>query len=137
MNDVSRLRLLRFVLLACVVGWAAPVLAVFWKWDSAERALEGLGARPIAYDPMLDYWLRMASGAFTLVGVLFLLAAIYPRKYAVILPWLGWMMLAEGVVLLAHGLRLGLKPFPFYGDVAACFLGGAAILVLRSRARPG
>jgi FtsH-binding integral membrane protein len=135
MNDASRSRLLRIVLLFCGAAWGVSVVGVFLTWESAERALQGLGARPIEYDPMLDYWLRMAAGAFALVGAGFLLAAIYPRKYAVILPWLGWLMLVEGIVLLVHGLRLGLKPFPFYGDVAACFTGGVGILLLRSRAR--
>ena len=131
MSNETRQRLLRVVLLFCSFAWGISVFGVFLNWDSAARALEGLGAKPIAYDPMLDYWLRMASGAFTLVGVGYLLAAINPRKHAVLLPWLGWMMVVEGIVLLVHGGRLGLRPFPFYGDVAACFAGGAAILFLR------
>jgi hypothetical protein len=31
------------------------------------------------------------------------------------------------VILLVHGLRLGLPPFPFYGDTSACFFGGGAV----------
>ena len=77
---------------------------------------------------MLDYWLRMASGAFGLVGFLFLLLAIRPVHYANIIPWFGWLMVCEGVILLFHGLRLHLPPFPFYADTAACFIGGIGIL---------
>jgi len=137
MSNEKRYRLLRIVLLFCALAWGISISGVFLKWDSAANFLEGLGAKPIAYDPMLDYWLRMASGAFALVGGGFLVTAISPRKFAVILPWLGWMMVVEGVVLLAHGLRLGLRPFPFCGDVLACFLGGLGILVLRGAARAG
>jgi len=93
-----------------------------------------MGAKPIAYDPMLDYWLRMAAGAFALVGSGYLLLAISPRKFAVMLPWFGWIMVAEGTVLLAHGLRLGLSPFPFVGDVSASFAGGLGILLLQKSA---
>lgn len=82
-----------------------------------------MGAQSIPHDPMLDYWLRMASGALN------------PRKFAVMLPWFGSIMLVEGAILLVHGLRLGLGPFPFYGDVAACFLGGAGIFALRKAAQ--
>lgn len=81
--------------------------------------------------PMLDYWLRMAAGAFALVGTGYLLLAIFPRKYAVMLPWFGWIMILEGIILLVHGVRLGLGPFPFIGDVSASFAGGLGILTLR------
>ncbi len=98
--------------------------------------LQGLGAKPIAYDPMLDYWLRMASGAFALVGVWFLVMTVWPRKFYAAIPWFGAFMLVEGLILLVHGLRLSLPPSPLYGDVSACLLGGAGILVLARQARP-
>lgn len=131
MSASTRLRLLRLVLFFCAFVWGVSAAGVFMKWDTATAALQGLGAKPIPYDPMLDYWLRMASGAFALVGTGYLLLAIFPRKFAAILPWFGWLMIGEGLVLLVHGLRLQLGPFPFYGDVSACFAGGAGILSLR------
>jgi hypothetical protein len=84
---------------------------------------------------MLDYWLRMAAGAFTLVGTGYLLLALFPRKYSVMLPWFGWIMVVEGFILLIHGWRLELAPFPFWGDVSASFLGGGGILMLQKSAR--
>lgn len=129
-----RLRLLRLILLFCAFVWGVSAFGVFLKWETAVAALQGLGANPIAYDPMLDYWLRMASGAFALVGTGYLLLAIYPRKFAVMLAWFGWIMVVEGLVLLVHGLRLGLPPFPFVGDVAASLAGGFGVLALRRSA---
>ncbi len=136
MSNLTRLRLLRLVLLFCALVWGVPACGVFLKWEAAAGALQGMCAKPISYDPMLDYWLRMASGAFALVGTGYLLLAIYPRKFAVILAWFGWIMVVEGLILLVHGLRLGLAPFPFYGDVAASFTGGLGILLLRNAAAP-
>ena len=101
---------------------------MFLSWSAATDALRGLGAQPIAYDPMLDYWLRMASGAFALVGGWYLVLMIWPQKFAAAIPWFGVLMLAEGCILLFHGIRLSLPPFPFYGDTAACFVGGGGIL---------
>lgn len=134
MSPATRLRLLRLVLCFCALVWGVSAFGVFMKWETAAAALQGMGAKPIAFDPMLDYWLRMASGAFALVGTGYLLLAIFPRKFAAILPWFGWLMIGEGVVLLVHGLRLGLGPFPLLGDVSACFVGGAGILLLRRNA---
>lgn len=106
------------------------------SWPSAAEALEGLGAQPIIYDRMLDYWLRMASGAFALVGVWFLVMMMWPHKFHLAIPWFGGLMLVEGVILLVHGIRLSLPPFPFYCDTAACIVGGGAILYLSRYARP-
>ena len=132
----ARFQLLRGFLGFAAFVWGVSVCGVFSTWDAAANALSGMGAQPIAYDRMLDYWLRMASGAFALIGVGYLLLAINPRKHASVLPWSGWLMIVEGAVLAFHGIRLGLPPFPFYGDIAACFIAGVAILALRKSVAP-
>jgi hypothetical protein len=59
---------LRLFLGFSAIAWGVSVFGVFLSWPSVVNALQGLGAQPIAYDRMLDYWLRMAAGTFTLVG---------------------------------------------------------------------
>lgn len=130
------LRLLRLFLLFSALGWVVCIVGVFASWPQVNNIAQGMGAKPIAYDAMLDYWLRMVCGAFTLVGIWYLVLAFWPCKFAVAIPWFGWLMIAEGVILLVSGLRLGLGPFPFYGDVSACFLGGAGILFFARAAKP-
>jgi hypothetical protein len=117
-----KLRLLRMVLGFAACVWGVSIFGVFLSWSAASEALQELGAKPLAYDPMLDYWLRMAAGAFSLIGGLFLVLMIWPRKYAV-------------VILLVHGLRLELPPLPFYADSAACLAAGGAILLLAPHAK--
>lgn len=134
LSNSARYRLLKIVLLFAAFAWGVSAFGIFTTWDAATQALQGMGAKQIAYDRMLDYWLRMASGAFTLMGVGYLLLAINPRKHASILPWSGWLLVIEGIVLAIHGFRLGLPPFPFYGDIAACFIGGGGILALHKSA---
>lgn len=131
-----RLRLLRLFLGFAAFAWGISVVGVFMSWSAAEHALEGLGAHPIAYDPMLDYWLRMASGAYALIGGWYLVLMIWPQKFHAAIPWFGGLMLVEGLILLVHGLRLSLPPFPFYGDFTACFLDGGGILYLSRYAKP-
>jgi hypothetical protein len=129
------LRLLRLFLGFAAFAWGISVFGVFLSWSAAADVLQGLGAHPIAYDRMLDYWLRMAAGAFTLIGCWYFVLMIWPQRFHVAIPWFGGLMLVEGVVLLVHGLRLSLPPFPFYADTAACFVGGGAILYLSRHLR--
>ena len=129
------LRLLRLFLVFAALGWGVTVVGVFASWPQINDIAQGMGTKPIAYDPMLDYWLRMISGAFALIGLWYLALAIWPRKFAAAIPWFGVLMLVEGVILLGHGLRLGLGPFPFYGDVSAGLLDGAGILYFAKAAK--
>jgi hypothetical protein len=62
-----QLRLLRIFLGFAALAWGVSIVGVFLSWRTASQALQDLGAQPIQYDRMLDYWLRMASGAFGLV----------------------------------------------------------------------
>ena len=126
---MMKLRMLRIFLGLGALTWGAAVPGVFLSWDTAATAMEGFGAKSVEYDKMLDYWLRMASGGFGLIGCFFLLPALRLEKYRAFVPWLGWLAIAEGLVLLVHGVRLNLDPFPFIGDVAACFVSGIGIVV--------
>ena len=128
------LRLLRFFLVFSALGWVVCVVGVFLSWSSFIELLHSLGGPTVAYDRMLDYWLRMTACAYTLIGLLYLLLALQPAKYRVVIPWFGWVMVIEGVVLLHQGIRLALPPFPFYADVAVSFIGGGGILWSAPRA---
>lgn len=127
--------LLRAFLALGAITWGAAAPGVFLSWSFAAGTMESLGAAPIPYDRMLEYWLRMASGAFALVGCIYLLLLLWPQRFREIIPWMGAFGLCEGVILLVYGLRLGLSPWPFYGDVAACFVSGAGILTCWPAAR--
>ena len=130
------LYLLRLFLGFAAFAWGISAVGVFASWPQINDIAQGMGAKPIAYDPMLDYWLRMMAGAFALIGGWYLVLMLWPQNFHAAIPWFGALMLVEGVILLTHGLRLGLGPFPFYGDVSACFLCGAGILFFARAARP-
>jgi len=132
---VFQFRLLRLFLGLAGSAWGISVIGVFLSWPAANDALQNLGARPITYDRMLDYWLRMAAGAFALIGGWYFVLMIWPRKFHAAIPWFGGFLLVEGAILLVHGLRLSLPPFPFYADASACLLLGVAILYLSRYAK--
>lgn len=128
-----RERLLRLILLVAALGWGISILGVVLPWSAATAGLYGLGASEISHDPMLDYWMRMAGGGFSIVGAVFAAILLAPRKYGVLIPLMAWLSLAEGLILLVSGLRLGLPPFPFWGDTAFCIGTGVALLLLQPR----
>ncbi len=75
----------------------------------------------------------MTAGAYTGIGLLFLFAGLKPEKYKNLIILLGILSAAEGIILLVHGLRLGLRPFPFYCDVSFCLFVGISILIVNEK----
>ena len=125
-------RLLKTLLFAAALAWGISIVAIFLPWNIAVNSLQSMGAGQIPNDPMLNYWLRMAAGGFTVVGVIFLLAGIQPDKYRNIIGLMGILMFLDGMIILVSGLNLGLTLFPFWSDAWFCLLAGAAIWFLRN-----
>ena len=100
----------------------------------AMNGLGMLGSGPLPNDPMLDYWLRMAGGGFTMIGALFAAVLFRPKMYANLIPLLAWLSIGEGGILLISGLRLKLPTFPFAGDTTFCFLVGIGLIIVGPRA---
>ncbi len=115
------------------VGWGVSVLGAVLPWSVIEPMLLSMGmSNPVA-DPQIHYWFRMAAGGWTVIGFLFLMAALFPERYENLIPLLAAGSLFEGVVLLIYGLMLNRPAFPFYGDVAYCLVVGAGLLVCRKK----
>lgn len=128
-------RIQKIILLLAAFGWGISILGVFLPWSAAKEGLNGLGAGVIPDDPMLNYWLRMAGGGFSMIGIIFTAILIAPKKYAVIIPLMAYLSIAEGIILLISGLRLGLPPFPFWCDTSFCIGTGAALLLIQPGVR--
>ena len=125
--------ILKLLLLGAGLGWGLTVVGVFLPWEWATEHLEKFGGSDkIPDDVMLNYWMRMASGAFGFVGVFFLLAAWKPYVYKNIIPILAYGSIFEGAILLFYGIKFDLPIFPFGPDVAIALIPGIGILLLKN-----
>jgi len=133
-SKLNKLNLLRIILLGAGLGWGLTIIGVFLPWEWATDHLERFGGSgPIPNDVMLNYWMRMASGAFGFVGMFFILAAWNPHKYYNIIPILAYGSLFEGAILLFYGIKFELSLFPFGPDVAIALIPGIGILLLKDQ----
>ena len=125
----------RIFLLAGAIGWGISILGVLLPWSVMEIVLQNMGAASPVTDVQVQYWFRMATGAWSIIGFLYLIVLLKPQKYNNLIPLLAWGTLFEGVVLLIHGLYLNLPLFPFAGDVGFCLIVGGGLL-LSNRGNP-
>jgi hypothetical protein len=125
----------RIFLLAGAIGWGVSILGVLLPWSVMDIVLQNMGTTAPVTDVQVQYWFRMATGAWSIIGFLYLIVLLKPQKYNNLIPLLAWGTVFEGIVLLIHGLYLNLPLFPFAGDVGFCLIVGGGLL-LSNRGNP-
>jgi hypothetical protein len=114
----------RAAALLAAVGWGISIAGLLVSSSTAFELLNGMGADDLAYNPMVDYWLRMTAFAFTAIGLQFLVVAIWWRRRATWAWWAAVFQVLGGVVLLVSADRIGLASGNFHADVLFCFSTG-------------
>jgi hypothetical protein len=128
-EDKKALMILRLLLVCGGFGCFISIFGVVMPWSAVAEQLEGMGAKELGADPMLNYWLRMQSGANTFIGLFFFFLAWNPVKYRLILPMAWIFLIGEGLILLVWGLLLKLSLLPFAVDTLFCLVIGVGILL--------
>lgn len=129
---------LRLGLLASVCGWGISFYFTFAPWPDATAQLMDMGAAEIRYDPLLDYWLRMASVVFGCIGIGSLLAFLRPESFASFIRLLGPFHLIVGATLAIAAWKNHLEPRlhpTFLPDITFCFVTGLLIQIPLLRGR--
>jgi len=124
------LRVLRLGLLMSACGWGISFMFTFSPWERASYQLYVMGADRLTYDPLLDYWLKMASSVFGCIGIASALACWKPHRFASFIHLLAPFHFIIGAVLVcaAAGNHLNPKRQPtFIPDITFCFLTATLI----------
>ncbi|MCW1887034.1 hypothetical protein OKA04_20015 [Luteolibacter flavescens] len=124
------LRILRLGLLVSSIGWGISFLFTFAPWSTAADQLYLMGADRIHYQPLLDYWLKMASATFGCIGIASALACLTPARFAGLIYLLGPFHAVIGTVLVVAAISndLSTDRHPtFPADITFCFVTAALI----------
>jgi hypothetical protein len=125
------LRALQIGLIFSSMGWGISFIFTFSSWDSASDQLYLMGAERIEYQPLLDYWLKMASAAFGCIGIGSALACMRPVLFQGFILFLGPFHLFVGSVLVASASinQLNTESHPtFVADITFCFITAFLIM---------
>lgn len=126
------LNILRLGLLVAACGWGISFYFTFAPWNTAVAQLQDMGANEITDDPLLDYWLRMASSAFGCIGIAAALACARPTCFEGLIRLLGPFHFLVGTTLAVAAYRNNLtaRLHPtFIPDITFCFIAGLLIEV--------
>jgi hypothetical protein len=120
----TRLRVIRLGLLICTFGWGISFFFTIESWERAVARLQQMGAEPITYQPLMAYWLKMASAVFGCIGIASGLAFHWPQRFAAVIQLLAPFHLIVGVTLITAAIGNDLSPArqpTFVWDIAFCF----------------
>ena len=124
------LNALRLGLLASTCGWGISFFFTFSTWEVATNQLYEMGANTIPYDPLLNYWMKMASATFGCIGIASALACAAPHAYMGLIRLLGpfHFFIAITLVIAAYQNHLTTSLHPtFVPDITFCVIAGTLI----------
>ena len=117
--------------IACLLSLFGMVLPAS-SWQSIAKFV-GVESFPDA--PQFIYAIRVGSGTYAGVGVFFIILALAPLKYGVMVPFSALGAVFIGVVCAIAGLITAMPLWWFMGDSLSCLLLGALILVFWQQAK--
>jgi hypothetical protein len=101
-------------------------------WESITKFF---GIESLPDSPQFMYAVRLMSGTYAGVGVFFIILALAPMKYGVMVPFSGVGAVFVGVVCVIAGLLTEMPLWWFMGDSLSCLILGVLILVFWQQAK--
>jgi hypothetical protein len=121
--------------------WIAGVLCLlsvaglFLPLSACESIAGLFGIETLPDSPLIIYAIRTVSATFIGIGAFFIILAMNPMKYGVMVPFSGLAAVFIAVVCLITGLAVGMPPLWFLGDVLSCAVVGVLIFVFWRKAK--
>ena len=114
--------------LPCVFGIFLPI-------STLESFTKLFGIESLSGPPLATYAIRVTSAMAVWIGVFFIILALSPMKYGVMVPFSGLAAVLLGVVCVITGMVVGMPALWFLGDSLSCLILGVLILVFWRKAK--
>jgi len=114
--------------LLSVVGLFLPIET----WGSMAKYF---GIESLPDSPLFSYMVRLMSATFAGIGVFFIILALRPMDYGIMVPFSGLAAVVLGVVCAITGFVAKMPNLWFLGDSLSCLVLGILILVFWQQAK--
>ena len=130
------MRGLKICLWIAGVGCLLSVVGMFLPMSAWESIAKAFGIQLVLPDsPLFVYLVRLMSATYAGVGVFFVILALRPMKYGVLIPFSGLAAVLLGVICAITGLVVKMPLLWFLGDSLSCLVLGVLILVFWRQAK--
>ena len=111
------------------------VLGLFLPLSVFESIAAYFGVEELPDSPLNIYAIRTLAATFVGIGVYFVILALNPGKYGILVPFSGLAAIFIGVVCLVTGAVVGMPVLWFLGDGLSCIIPGVLIFAFWSQAK--
>ena len=129
------MRALKICLWIAAVGCLLSVVGLFLPFSACESVARFFGLETLPDSPLIMYAIRTVAATYVGVGVFFVILALRPMKYGVMVPFSGLAAIVLGIVCAITGLAVAMPPLWFLGDSLSCIVLGVLILVFWRQAK--
>ncbi len=129
------MRALKICLWIAGVSCLLSVFGMFLPVSAIESITRVFGGEAFPDSPMFLYAVRLMSATYAAAGVFYIILALRPMEYGLLVPFSGLAAVFVGVVCAITGLAVGMPLLWFLGDSASCTVLGVLILVFWRLAR--
>ncbi len=129
------MRALKICLWITGVGCLLWVFGMFLPMSVFESIAKFFGIELLPDSLLFMYAFRLMSATYAAVGVFFIILALQPMKYGVMVPFSGLGAVFVGVVCAIAGLSTAMPLWWFLGDSLSCLVLGVLILVFWQQAK--
>jgi hypothetical protein len=122
------MRGLKICLWIAGIGCLLSVFGMFFLPVSTwEAIVKFFGIESLPDSPLFLYVARLMSAMCAAVGVFFIILALHPMKYGVMVPFSGLAMVFVGMVCWVTGLVVGMPSLWVLTDSFSCIVLGTLI----------
>jgi hypothetical protein len=111
------------------------VIGMFLPCPALCAIARAFGIEPTPDSPLLEYMVRLLFATYVGVGVYFVILALDPMKYGVLVPFTGVAALLMGLACVVVGVIAEMPPMWFLSDSLSCLVLGVLILVFWRKAK--
>ncbi len=129
------MRALKICLWIAGVGCLLSVFGMFLPMSVFESIAKFFGIESLPDSLLFMYAFRLMSATYAAVGVFFIILALQPMKYGVMVPFSGVGAVFVGVVCAIAGLLTAMPLWWFLGDSLSCLVLGVLVLVFWQQAK--
>jgi len=129
------MRALKICLWVAGILCLLSVVGMFLPLSAFEPIAKFFGVESLPGSPVVAYAVRGVSATYVGVGVFFILLALNPAKYGVMVPFSGICSVFIGAVCAITGIMAQMPALWYLGDSVPCLVLGVLILVFWRQAR--
>jgi hypothetical protein len=113
----------------------SSVVGLFLPFSAYEAIGRSFGIETLPDWPLFMYGIRTVAATFVGIGIYFIILALEPMKYKVLVPFSGLVALFIGIVCMIAGTTSGMPVMWYMSDALSCIILGSLILIFWQRAK--